>query len=43
MADDRFAKLNVVVRRTPDGSLAIAREPLPEMPAELHGLLKEQK
>ncbi len=43
MADDRFAKLNVVVRRQPDGALTIAREPLPEVPAELQALLKEKK
>jgi succinate dehydrogenase / fumarate reductase flavoprotein subunit len=43
MADDRFGKLNVVIRRKPDGALSVAHEPLAEMPPELRALLKEQK
>jgi succinate dehydrogenase / fumarate reductase flavoprotein subunit len=41
-ADDRFGKVNVVIRRR-NGQLAVAQEPLPEMPAELKQLLQERK
>jgi succinate dehydrogenase / fumarate reductase flavoprotein subunit len=41
-ADDRFGKVNVVIRRKA-GALSVAQEPLPEMPAELKELLKERK
>jgi succinate dehydrogenase / fumarate reductase flavoprotein subunit len=42
MADDRFGKLNVVLRRR-KGQWSVAQEPLPEMPAELQALMKEKK
>jgi succinate dehydrogenase flavoprotein subunit len=42
MADDRFGKVNVVIRRTA-GAFSVAQEPLLEMPAELKELLKERK
>jgi succinate dehydrogenase flavoprotein subunit len=41
-ADDRFGKVNVVIRRK-GGVFSVAQEPLPEMPAELKELLKERK
>jgi succinate dehydrogenase / fumarate reductase flavoprotein subunit len=41
-ADDRFGKLNVVIRRKA-GQLTVAQEPLPEMPAELKALLQERQ
>jgi succinate dehydrogenase / fumarate reductase flavoprotein subunit len=41
MADDRFARINVVIRRK-GGQLTVAQEPLPEMPAELRALLQER-
>jgi succinate dehydrogenase / fumarate reductase flavoprotein subunit len=43
MADDRFGKVNVVIRRKPDGQLTVAQEPLPQMPPELQALMKEPK
>jgi succinate dehydrogenase / fumarate reductase flavoprotein subunit len=41
-ADDRFGKVNVVVRRR-NNRLTVAQEPLPEMPDELKQLLQERK
>jgi succinate dehydrogenase / fumarate reductase, flavoprotein subunit len=41
-ADDRFGKINVVIRRR-NNQLAVAQEPLPEMPDELKQLLQERK
>ena len=41
-ADDRFGKVNVVIRRK-GGAFSVAQEPLPEMPAELKELFKERK
>jgi succinate dehydrogenase / fumarate reductase, flavoprotein subunit len=41
-ADDRYGKVNVVIRRKGD-ALSVAQEPLPEMPADLKELLKERK
>ena len=40
-ADDRFGKVNVVIRRK-GGAFSVAKEPLPEMPDELKELLKER-
>ena len=37
------AKVNVVVRMSPDGETQVSREPLPQMPSELSALLEEQK
>ncbi len=42
MADDRFGKVNVVIRQK-NGQFSVAQEPLPEMPAELKALLQERK
>jgi succinate dehydrogenase / fumarate reductase flavoprotein subunit len=41
-ADDRFGKVNMVIRRT-NGQFTVTHEPLPEMPDELRQLLKERK
>jgi succinate dehydrogenase / fumarate reductase flavoprotein subunit len=43
MADDRFGKVNVVIRRKADGQLGVSQEPLPQMPPELQALMKEPK
>ena len=40
-ADDRFGKINVVIRRK-NGQLAVAQEALPAMPDELKQLLRER-
>ena len=40
--DDQWGKVNVVLRRR-NGVLQLAREPLPEMPAELKALFQERK
>ena len=40
--DDQWGKVNVVIRAR-NGSLQLAREPLPEMPDELKQLFKERK
>ena len=37
--DPRFATLNLVTRRDPDGGMALSEEPLPAMPADLKELL----
>lgn len=42
MADDRFGKVNVVIRRK-NGQFSVAQEPLPEMPGEFKAPLKEKK
>jgi succinate dehydrogenase / fumarate reductase flavoprotein subunit len=41
-ADERFGKINVVIRRKA-GQFSVAQEPLPEMPAELKALFQERK
>jgi succinate dehydrogenase / fumarate reductase flavoprotein subunit len=40
--DPKFAKVNVIVRMK-NGELALAQEPLPEMPDELKALLEEKQ
>jgi succinate dehydrogenase / fumarate reductase flavoprotein subunit len=42
MADDRFGKVNMVIRRKA-GQFSVTQEPLPEMPAELKQLFQERK
>ena len=39
--DPAFGKVNVVLRRQPDGAMAVRREPRPEMPAELQQVIEE--
>jgi succinate dehydrogenase / fumarate reductase flavoprotein subunit len=41
-ADDRFGKVNMVVRRR-NGQFTVTHEPMPEMPDELKQLLQERK
>jgi succinate dehydrogenase / fumarate reductase flavoprotein subunit len=38
-----FAKVNIVVRKGPDGKMSVTQEPLPEMPAELKQIIEEMK
>jgi len=38
--DPRFATINLVTRRDPDGGMALSEEPLPVMPADLKELLE---
>ncbi len=38
-----FATFNIVIRKGPGGEMAIAREPIPEMPAELKRVIEENK
>jgi len=42
MADDRFGKVNVVIRKR-EGRFSVAQEPLPQMPDELKALFQERK
>jgi succinate dehydrogenase / fumarate reductase flavoprotein subunit len=39
--DPKFAKLNIVIRKT-NGGMALSHEPLPEMPQDLKALLEEK-
>jgi succinate dehydrogenase / fumarate reductase flavoprotein subunit len=41
-ADERFGKVNVVIRRR-NGQFTVAQEPLPEMPDDLKQLFQERK
>jgi succinate dehydrogenase / fumarate reductase, flavoprotein subunit len=41
--DPAFGKFNLVVRKGKDGEMQLAREPIPEMPAELKRVIEEQK
>jgi succinate dehydrogenase / fumarate reductase, flavoprotein subunit len=41
--DAAFGKVNTVLRKQPDGTMAIRREPIPEMPAELKQIIEEMK
>ena len=36
-----FGTFNIVCRRGPDGRMAVARDPIPEMPAELKRIIEE--
>ena len=40
--DDTWGKINVVIRER-QGALALSREALPEMPADLKALFQERK
>ena len=40
---DRFGKLNLVVRKAPDGHMQVQEVPIPEMPAELKQIVQENK
>src|SRR5262249_55160773 len=41
--DPAFATFNVVVRKQADGTMAVSRVPIPEMPEELKGVGAEMK
>jgi succinate dehydrogenase / fumarate reductase, flavoprotein subunit len=40
---EESAKFNLVIRRAPDGSMALTREPLPPMTAEMKQIIEEMK
>jgi succinate dehydrogenase / fumarate reductase flavoprotein subunit len=39
--DPAFATFNIIVRKQADGSMAVSRAPIPEMPAELKAVIAE--
>jgi succinate dehydrogenase / fumarate reductase flavoprotein subunit len=41
--DDRFGKVNTVVRRAPDGTMQLGLEPIPEIPADLQRIIQENQ
>jgi succinate dehydrogenase / fumarate reductase flavoprotein subunit len=41
--DPACGKFNIVIRKGADGGMQLAREPIPEMPAELKRVIEEQK
>jgi succinate dehydrogenase / fumarate reductase, flavoprotein subunit len=41
--DEAFAAFNILIGKAPDGSMQVTREPLPEMSAELRGIIEEMK
>jgi succinate dehydrogenase / fumarate reductase flavoprotein subunit len=41
--DPAFGKFNIVIRQGANGAMQLAREPIPEMPAELRRVIEEQK
>jgi succinate dehydrogenase / fumarate reductase flavoprotein subunit len=41
--DPAYGKFNIVIRKGADGGMQLAREPIPEMPAELKRVIEEQK
>ena len=41
--DPTYAGFNILVRKAPDGSMQLAREPIAPMPAELKRVIEEQK
>jgi succinate dehydrogenase / fumarate reductase flavoprotein subunit len=41
--DDAFGKVNTIISKTPDGSMEIRLEPLPEMPEYLKQIIEEMK
>jgi succinate dehydrogenase / fumarate reductase flavoprotein subunit len=40
---DHFSKVNVIVRKAPDGRMQVRQEAIPEMPAELKQIIEENK
>jgi succinate dehydrogenase / fumarate reductase flavoprotein subunit len=40
--DSAFGSFNIVIRKGSDGSMQLAREPIPQMPAELKRVIEEQ-
>ena len=41
--DERFAKVNTVIRKADDGSMEVRLEPFPEMPEYLKQVIEENK
>jgi len=41
--DERYAKVNTMTSKAPDGSMQIRLEPLPEMPDYLKQVIEEMK
>ena len=41
--DAAFGKVNTILKKAPDGTMQIRREPIPEMPAELKQVIEEMK
>ncbi|HEX5717813.1 MAG TPA: fumarate reductase/succinate dehydrogenase flavoprotein subunit [Thermoanaerobaculia bacterium] len=41
--DETFGKVNIVVRRGPDGGMQVSREPVPETSPELKAIIEEMK
>src|SRR5205823_9709962 len=41
--DERFAKVNTVIRKAEDGSMEVRLEPLPEMPDYLKQVIEENR
>jgi succinate dehydrogenase / fumarate reductase flavoprotein subunit len=41
--DAAFGKVNLVTRKGPDGEMHVEQVPIPEMPAELKGIIEEMK
>jgi succinate dehydrogenase / fumarate reductase, flavoprotein subunit len=41
--DERFGKVNTIIRKTDDGSMEVRLEPLPEMPDYLKQVIEEMK
>jgi succinate dehydrogenase / fumarate reductase flavoprotein subunit len=41
--DPAFATFNIIVKKQADGSMAVSRVPIPEMPAELKSVIAEMK
>ena len=41
--DAAFGNINIVLRKTPDGTMEVRREPIPAMPAELKQIIEEMK
>ena len=41
--DPAFGRVSIAVRRGPDGCMQVVQEPIPQMPAELAGIIEEMK
>ena len=41
--DPAWGKVNVVIRKGPDGAMQLAREPIRPLPPELQAVIEEQK
>ncbi len=41
--DDAFGRVNVIVRKGPDGEMQVSREPLPALSPELQAVIEEMK